>query len=65
MGGVYATLPAYESDIFGAKYIGANHGKMLLASSTAGKYLHLYWNSSCCSLGSDSVLQILWILGSE
>lgn len=35
MGGVYSTLPAYESDIFGTKYIGANHGKMLLASSTA------------------------------
>lgn len=36
MGGVYATLPAYEADIFGAKYVGANHGKMLLASSSAG-----------------------------
>jgi len=35
MGGVYSILPAYESDLFGAKYVGANHGKMLLFSSTA------------------------------
>lgn len=35
MGGVYATLPAYESDLFGPKYVGANHGRMLLASTGA------------------------------
>ncbi|XP_063721905.1 oxalate:formate antiporter-like [Symsagittifera roscoffensis] len=35
MGGVYAILPAYEADLFGAKYVGANHGRMLLASSAA------------------------------
>ena len=34
-GGMYAILPAYESDLFGSKYVGANHGKMLLFSSTA------------------------------
>ena len=34
-GGVYSILPAYESDLFGTKYVGANHGKMLLFSSTA------------------------------
>jgi MFS family permease len=35
MGGCYAILPAYESDLFGTKYVGANHGRMLLASSAA------------------------------
>jgi len=45
MGGVYAILPAYESDLFGPKYVGANHGRMLLASSAAaitGPSLILY-----------------------
>lgn len=35
MGGCYAVLPAYESDLFGTKYLGANHGRMLLASTCA------------------------------
>eukprot|EP01034_Spumella_vulgaris_P022819 gene22819-28992_t len=35
MGGVYAILPAYEADLFGAKYVGAIHGKMLLYSAAA------------------------------
>lgn len=35
MGGVYAVLPAYESDIFGSKYVASNHGRMLLASTLA------------------------------
>lgn len=35
MGGTYAILPAYESDLFGSKHVGANHGRMLLASTGA------------------------------
>lgn len=35
MGGTYAILPAYGADLFGTKYVGANHGRMLLASSGA------------------------------
>jgi MFS family permease len=35
MGGTYALLPAYESDMFGSKHVGPNHGKMLLASTAA------------------------------
>jgi len=35
MGGTYAILPAYEADLFGAKYVGAIHGRMLLASTAA------------------------------
>jgi hypothetical protein len=34
-GGVYACLPAYEADLFGTKYVGAIHGRLLLYSSTA------------------------------
>ncbi len=42
MGGVYSILPAYESDLFGNKFVGAIHGKMLLysaAASLTGPYL--------------------------
>jgi len=35
MGGTYAIMPAYEADLFGSKYVGAIHGRMMLASSTA------------------------------
>ncbi len=35
MGGVFAILPTYEADLFGAKFVGAIHGRMLLFSSAA------------------------------
>ena len=35
MGGTYALLPAYESDLFGSKYVGGIHGRVLLASSAS------------------------------
>lgn len=35
MGGVYAILPAYEADLFGSKYVGPIHGRVLLASTAA------------------------------
>lgn len=35
MGGTYAILPAYEADLFGAKYVGPIHGRFLLASTAA------------------------------
>jgi len=47
-GGLYSVLPAYESDLFGTKYVGANHGKMLLFSSFAaitGPSVFLYLRS--------------------
>jgi len=34
-GAGYATTPAYEADLFGQKYCGAIHGRMLTASATA------------------------------
>jgi len=35
MGGVFAITPAYEADLFGSKYVGAIHGRMLLYCSAA------------------------------
>jgi MFS family permease len=35
-GGGFATVPAYLADLFGSKYVGAIHGRLLTAWSTAG-----------------------------
>lgn len=35
-GGGFATIPAYLADIFGPKYVGGIHGRLLTAWSTAG-----------------------------
>jgi len=35
-GGGFATVPAYLADIFGARFVGAIHGRLLTAGSTAG-----------------------------
>jgi MFS family permease len=35
-GGGFATIPAYLADVFGATYVGAIHGRLLTAWSTAG-----------------------------
>ena len=35
-GGAFATVPAYLADIFGTQFVGAIHGRLLTAWSTAG-----------------------------
>jgi hypothetical protein len=35
-GGGFATIPAYLADLFGSRYVGAIHGRLLTAWSTAG-----------------------------
>jgi MFS family permease len=35
-GGGFATIPAYLSDLFGVRYVGAIHGRLLTAWSVAG-----------------------------
>lgn len=35
-GGGFATIPAYLADLFGAKFVGGIHGRLLTAWSTAG-----------------------------
>jgi len=37
-GGGFATIPAYLSDLFGTKMVGAIHGRLLTAWSTAGVF---------------------------
>lgn len=44
MGGNFSVMPAYEADLFGSKYIGAIHGRMMMflgAASLTGPYLVL------------------------
>jgi len=46
MGGVFAVLPPYEADLYGPKYVGAIHGRFLLAATFStivgpGILLHL------------------------
>ena len=36
MGGVFSTMPPYEADLYGSKYVGANHGKFLPYSTIRG-----------------------------
>ena len=35
-GGAFATVPAYLADMFGTQFVGAIHGRLLTAWSTAG-----------------------------
>ncbi len=35
-GGGFATIPAYLADVFGSKFVGGIHGRLLTAWSTAG-----------------------------
>jgi MFS family permease len=35
MGGAYATMPAYEADLFGTKNVAAIHGRMMFSSALA------------------------------
>ncbi len=37
-GGGFATIPAYLRDIFGVRYVGAIHGRLLTAGSAAGVF---------------------------
>ncbi len=37
-GGVFATIPAYLADIFGTKYVGGIHGRLLTAWASAGVF---------------------------
>lgn len=48
LGGTFALLPAYEADIFGSKYVGNIHGKVLLSlsmSAIGGPKLLFYLKS--------------------
>lgn len=60
MGGTYAIMPAYESDLFGSKYVGANHGRFLLwstAAALAGPSLLLALRSRSEQAALEGLLQ--------
>merc|ERR1711962_399538 len=35
LGGTFAVLPTYEADLYGPKYVGAIHGRFLLAATVS------------------------------
>ena len=60
MGGVFAVLPAYEADLYGAKYIGAIHGRLVKTNPPLPQ--NVFWqilNFCGCgnSAGSNSFAQ--------
>ena len=46
-GGGFATIPAYLADMFGTRYVGGIHGRLLTAWSLAGVLGP--WRSRCCA----------------
>ena len=55
-GGGFATVPAYLADLFGTQYVGAIHGRLLTAWSTAGiigPVLVSYMRDAAISAGVD------------
>lgn len=67
-GGGFATIPAYLADLFGTQFVGAIHGRLLTAWSTAGilgPVLVNYLRESQISRGvapGDSYRLTMWIL---
>ncbi len=60
-GGGFATIPAYLADIFGTRYVGGIHGRLLTAWSTAGVLGPL----AITSLRRDSINDALTDLASK
>ena len=67
-GGGFATVPAYLADLFGARYVGAIHGVLLTAWSTAGvlgPQVVNYMRQSAIDRGlprTQVYNQIFWVL---
>jgi MFS family permease len=59
-GGGFATIPAYLADIFGTRYVGGIHGRLLTAWSTAGVLGPL----AITSLRQNSVTNAIYDLAS-
>ncbi len=58
-GGGFATVPAYLADIFGTRFVGAIHGRLLTAWSTAGvvgPFVVSYIRDAQISAGVDRAL---------
>ncbi|HEY2660865.1 MAG TPA: OFA family MFS transporter [Caulobacteraceae bacterium] len=67
-GGGFATVPAYLADLFGTRYVGAIHGVLLTAWSTAGvlgPQMVNYMRQSAIDRGlprTQFYTQIFWVL---
>jgi MFS family permease len=67
-GGGFAAIPAYLADVFGVAYVGAIHGRLLTAWSTAGilgpvlvNYLREYQLARGLT-GVDAYAMTMWVL---
>jgi hypothetical protein len=57
-GGCFATAPAYLADLFGTKYVGGIHGRLLTCWSVAG-ILGPQWMTYLRQAETDSAIQSL------
>jgi hypothetical protein len=65
LGGMFAITPAYEADLFGTKYVGAIHGRMLLyvsAAALSGPWLLIKLRSNA---EQASVVDLLKVISPE
>jgi len=61
-GGGFATIPAYLADIFGTRYVGGIHGRLLTAWSTAGVLGPLAITSLRQNSVNDAIYQLVEII---
>ncbi len=61
-GGGFATIPAYLADIFGTRYVGGIHGRLLTAWSTAGVLGPLAITSLRQNSVNDAIADLMTII---
>ena len=64
-GGGFATIPAYLADIFGTRYVGGIHGRLLTAWSTAGVLGPLAITSLRESAIADAIDELVRVVDPE
>ncbi|MDA0687586.1 MAG: OFA family MFS transporter [Proteobacteria bacterium] len=64
-GGGFATIPAYLADIFGTRYVGGIHGRLLTAWSTAGVLGPLAITSLRQNSVNDAIRELVTVIDPE
>lgn len=64
-GGGFATIPAYLADIFGTRYVGGIHGRLLTAWSTAGVLGPLAITSLRQNSVNDAISELVTVIDPE
>ncbi len=64
-GGGFATIPAYLADIFGTRYVGGIHGRLLTAWSTAGVLGPLAITSLRQNSVNDAIRELVGVVDPE